>query len=90
MMRRITNKASRFVHQWEEEARQACEEEECRKMGRHWVDNKGNQVMDDEDENNSMVTSLVESRHWTVFFVDFINMQGSVPHIALSVQFTLL
>lgn len=39
------------AHQWEEEARQAREEEERRKMGRRWVDGEGDQVMDDEDEN---------------------------------------
>jgi protein SMG6 len=43
----LTEKARR----WEEEARQAREEEERRKMGRRWVDNEGDQVMDDEDGN---------------------------------------
>ena len=36
---------------WEEEARKAREEDERRKMGRRWVDDEGDQVMDDEDEN---------------------------------------
>jgi hypothetical protein len=35
---------------WEEEARQAREEEERRKMGRRWVDVDGDQLMDFEDE----------------------------------------
>jgi protein SMG6 len=39
------------ARQWEEEARQAREEEERRKMGRRWVDGEGDQMMDDEDEN---------------------------------------
>jgi hypothetical protein len=38
------------ARQWEEEARQAREEEERRKMGRRWVDVEGDQVMDVEDE----------------------------------------
>ena len=38
------------ARQWEEEARQVREEEECRKMGRRWVDVDGDQVMDTEDE----------------------------------------
>jgi hypothetical protein len=45
------------ARQWEEEARQAREEEERRKMGRRWVDVDGDQVMDAEDE----VTDLSES-----------------------------
>jgi hypothetical protein len=36
--------------QWEEETRQAREEEH-RKLGRLWVVDEGDQVMDDEDEN---------------------------------------
>ena len=36
--------------QWEEETRQAREEEERRKMGRRWVDVDGDQLMDVEDE----------------------------------------
>jgi protein SMG6 len=39
------------ARQWEEEARQAREEEERRKMGRRWVDGEGDQMMDDEDGN---------------------------------------
>jgi hypothetical protein len=39
------------ARQWEEEARQAREEEERRKMGWRWLDGEGDQVMDDEDEN---------------------------------------
>jgi hypothetical protein len=39
------------VCQWEEEACQACEKEEHRKMGHRWVDDEGNQMMDDKDEN---------------------------------------
>jgi protein SMG6 len=39
------------ARRWEEEARQAREEEERRKMGRRWVDDEGDQVMDDEDGN---------------------------------------
>jgi hypothetical protein len=38
------------ARQWEEEARQAREEDERRKMGRRWVDVEGDQVMDVEDE----------------------------------------
>jgi protein SMG6 len=45
------------ARQWEEEARQAREEEERRKMGRRWVDVDGDQVMDTEDE----ITDLSES-----------------------------
>ena len=45
------------ARQWEEEARQAREEEERRKMGRRWVDVDGDQVMDAEDE----VTDVSES-----------------------------
>jgi protein SMG6 len=39
------------ARQWEEEARQAREEEERRKMGRRWVDGEGDQMMDEEEEN---------------------------------------
>ena len=39
------------ARQWEDEARQAREEEERRKMGRRWVDGEGDQMMDDENEN---------------------------------------
>jgi hypothetical protein len=39
------------ARRWEEEARQAREEEERRKMGRRWVDGEGDQMMDEEDEN---------------------------------------
>ena len=38
------------ARQWEDEARQAREEEERRKMGRRWVDIDGDQVMGVEDE----------------------------------------
>ena len=38
------------VRQWEEEDRQAREEEERRKMGRRWVDVDGDQLMDVEEE----------------------------------------
>jgi protein SMG6 len=38
------------ARRWEEEARQAHEEEERRKMGRRCVDLDGDQVMDDPDE----------------------------------------
>jgi protein SMG6 len=38
------------ARQWEEEAFQAREEEERRKMGLHWVDVRGDQVMDVEDQ----------------------------------------
>ena len=31
--------------QWEEEDRLACKKGECRKMGRHWVNPNGNQLM---------------------------------------------
>src|SRR5258708_11237295 len=41
---------------WEEEARQAHEEEERRKMGRRCVDLDGDQVMDDPDENADYVS----------------------------------
>jgi hypothetical protein len=37
--------------QWEKEAHQAHGEEKYRKIGHRWVNNEGNQVMDDEDEN---------------------------------------
>ena len=40
------------ARRWEEEARQAREEEERRKMGRRWVDDEGDQVMDDENVDN--------------------------------------
>jgi protein SMG6 len=38
------------TRQWEEEDRQAREEEERRKMGRRWIDVDGDQLMDVEDE----------------------------------------
>jgi protein SMG6 len=38
------------ARQWEEEDRQAREEEERRKMGRRWIDLDGDQLMDVEDE----------------------------------------
>jgi len=40
------------ARRWEEEARQVREEEERRKMGRRWVDDEGDQVMDDENVDN--------------------------------------
>ncbi len=44
------------ARRWEEEARQAHEEEERRKMGRRCVDLDGDQVMDDPDENADYVS----------------------------------
>jgi protein SMG6 len=44
------------AHQWVEEARQACEEEERRKIGRRWVDGEGDQVMNDKDENTDNIS----------------------------------
>ena len=39
------------ARRWEEEARHVREEEERRKMGRRWVDDEGDQMMDDEEGN---------------------------------------
>ena len=38
------------ARQWEEEDRITLKEEECRKMGWHWVNPDGNQLMDVKDK----------------------------------------
>jgi len=49
----IDGALTKKVCQWEGDAHQACEEEECRKMGPHWVDGDSDQMMDDKDKNTN-------------------------------------
>jgi len=50
------------VCQWEEEDHLTCKEQEHRKMGQHWVDLDGNQLMDVEDEaTDTLLRSGIEN-----------------------------